>query len=206
MEELKRTRRITIAAIVGIVVLIIAFISYKKPFNYSLSAEEMAYELLMTYPITPDEAMELMWDSTIVFVDLRDPFDYQADHLENAYNIPVADLLEDESLELFSKWKEDSLQVVLYGNNELEVTSPWMVLYQLGYTNTQTLMGGMDYIDKLYSEQLAENETYNVEAQAYDYAGIIEAAKNASPDQVQIQQPKKVIIRKKEKKAAEGGC
>jgi hypothetical protein len=64
----------------------------------------------------------------------------------------------------------------------------------------------MNYINKLYSEQLAENETYNVEAPAYDYAGIIEAAKNGSPDQVQTQQPKKVIIRKKEKKATEGGC
>ena len=34
-----------------------------------MSAEDMAYELLMTYHVSPDEAMELMWDSSVVFVD-----------------------------------------------------------------------------------------------------------------------------------------
>lgn len=174
--------------------------------NYQLSAEDMAYELLMVYHVTPDEAMELMWDSTKIFVDLRSSFDYEADHLENAFNIPASDLLEEDYLELFDKWKGDSLQVILYSNSEQETTSPWMVLYQLGYTNTQIMMGGMEYIDKLYSDQLLENETFNVEAPLYDYSGIIEAAQNASPEQLQSEPQKKVVVRKKKKKAAEGGC
>ena len=39
-----------------------------------------------------------------------------------------------------------------------------------------------------------------------DYAGIIEAAASASPEDVQAQPQRKVVVRKKEKKAAEGGC
>ena len=206
MEELKRTRRITVAAIIAILVLVAAVFSFKKPLNYSFSAEDMAYELLMVYHVTPDEAMELMWDSTKIFVDLRNPFEYQADHLENAFNIPAAKILEEDNLALFKQWKKDSLQVILYSNTEQESTSPWMVLYQLGYTNTQIMMGGMEYINKLYSDQLGENETFNVEAPLYDYSGIIEAAKNASPEQIQTEPQKKVVVRKKKKKAAEGGC
>jgi rhodanese-related sulfurtransferase len=156
MEELKRTRRITIAAVIAVIILLIAVFSYDKPTRYKMSAEDMAYELLMTYHVSPDEAMELMWDSTVIFVDMRTVYEYQADHLENAYNIPAPDLLEPDNLALFDKWKEDSLRVVLYSNQEVESTSPWMVLYQLGYTNTQILMGGMDYINQLYSDNPPE--------------------------------------------------
>ena len=205
MEELKRTRRITIAALVAIIVLLIAIFSYNKPLRYKMSAEDMAYELLMAYHVTPDEAMELMWDSTVVFVDMRSIYEYQADHLENAYNIPAPDLLEPENLELFAQWKKDSTQVVLYTNSEVEATSPWMVLYQLGYTNTQILMGGMNYINLLYSDNPPAENAYNDEAPKYDFAGIIEAASSGEVEP-QSQPQRKVIIRKKDKKAAEGGC
>ena len=205
MEELKRTRRITIAAVVAIIILLIAVLIYKKPIQYKMSAEDMAYELLMTYHVSPDEAMEIMWDSSVVFVDLRSIYDYQADHLENAYNIPAADILEPENLALFDNWKNDSLRVVLYSDNELDATNPWMILYQLGYTNTQILMGGMGYINQLYSDNPPAEDAYNVEAPRYDFAGIIEAASSGEVE-AQAQPQRKVTIRKKEKKAAEGGC
>ena len=207
MEELKRTKRITVATFSLMLVLIIAFFSFKKPMHqYQMSAEDMSYELMVIYQITPDEAMELMYDSTVVFVDVRNYYDYHADHLENAYNIPVASLLDADSKEHLDKWQADSLQVVLYGKDELQVTAPWMLLYQLGYTNTRLLMGGMTYIDKLYSDELAENEGFNVETPIYDYAGIIAAARSGESTQATAQPKKKVVVRKKEKKAAEGGC
>ena len=175
-------------------------------YEYKMTPEDMSYELMVVYQVTPDEAMELMYDSTVVFVDVRNHYDYQADHLENAFNIQVANLLDKENKEYFDKWQADSLQVILYGKDELQVTAPWMLLYQLGYTNTRLLMGGMDYIDKLYSDQLAENETFNVETPAYDYAGIIAAASSGESSEVTTQPKKKVVVRKKKKKAAEGGC
>lgn len=207
MEELKRTKRITIATFSFVIVLVIAFLGIKKPMHqYKMSAEDMAYELMVIYQVTPDEAMELMYDSSVVFVDVRNYYEYQTDHLENAYNIPVANLLDEDSKEYFDKWQADSLQIILYGKDELQVNAPWMLLYQLGYTNTRLLMGGMDYIDQLYSDELADGETFNVETPAYDYAGIITAASSGENTSVTTQPKKKVVVRKKEKKAAEGGC
>ena len=147
-----------------------------------------------------------MYNSSVVFVDVSNHYDYQADHLENAYNIPVASLLDKDSKEYFVKWQADLLQVILYGKDELKVIARWMLLYQLGYTNTRLLMGGMDYIDKLYNDELAENETFNVETPAYDYDGIIAAASSGESRTVTTQPRKKVVVRKKEMKAAEGGC
>ena len=207
MEELKRTKRITIATFSFVIILVIAFFTIKKPmYEYKMTPEDMSYELMVVYQVTPDEAMELMYDSSVIFVDVRNHYDYQADHLENAFNIPVANLLDKENKEYFDKWQADSLQVVLYGKDELQVTSPWMLLYQLGYTNTRLLMGGMTYIDKLYNDELAENESFNVETPAYDFAGIIAAASSGESTGVTAQPKKKVFVRKKEKKAAEGGC
>ena len=207
MEELKRTKRITIATFSFVIILVIAFFTIKKPmYEYKMTPEDMAYELMVVYQVTPEEAMEFMYDSTNVFVDVRNHYDYQADHLENAYNIPVGSLLNKDSKELFDKWQADSLQVILYGKDELQVNAPWMLLYQLGYTNTRLLMGGMTYIDKLYSDELAENESFNVETPMYDYAGIIAAASSGESTQATTQPKKKVVVRKKEKKAAEGGC
>ena len=81
MEELKRTKRITIATIIAVLVLLIAIFSYQKPLQYKMSAEDMAYDLMMAYHVSPDEAMELMWDSTVIFVDMRTVYEYQADHI-----------------------------------------------------------------------------------------------------------------------------
>ncbi|MEN8250253.1 MAG: rhodanese-like domain-containing protein [Bacteroidota bacterium] len=206
MEELKRTKRITIGTVVVVAVLIVALLIYKPPLHkYKIATADMAFELMMATPITPDEAMEFVWDSTYVFVDIRSEHDYSVYHLDNAVSIPSGKLLTKDSKKQFDQWQKDSLQVVLYGKDELQVTTPWMVLYQVGYTNTRIMMGGMEYIDMLYEGTLENEEAYNVEMPAYDYAGIIAAAASGEVT-APVVQPKKVVVRKKEKKAAEGGC
>ena len=207
MEELKRTKRITIATFSFVFVLAIAFFTVKKPmFEFKMTPEDMTYELMMVEQVTPEDAMMLVYDSTIVFVDIRSIYDYQVDHLENAYSIPAGKLLDKENKLLFDKWRSDSLQVVLYGRDELQATAPWMLMYQLGYTNTTLLLGGMDYVIKMYEGEISDENTFNVETPAYDYAGIIAAASSGEPTGVATQPKKKVVVRKKKKKAAEGGC
>lgn len=206
MEELKRTRRITIATVVVVLVLVIAFFAYNPPLHkYKIATKDMPFELMLATPVTPDEAMEFTWDSTYVFVDIRSEYDFDVYHLDNAVSIPSGKLLNKESKKQFDQWQKDSLQVVLYGKTELEANTPWMLLYQIGYTNTRVMMGGMDYIDMLYEGTLEDEEAYNVEMPAYDYAGIIAAVESGEVTAAAVQ-PKKVMVRKKEKKAAEGGC
>ena len=208
MEELKRTKRITIGAIIAIAVMVLGFMSYKKPpFSYQLTASAMNEELYMIYQVTPEEAIEMMYDTTLaIFVDIRGIYDFEKGHLENAINIPVANLLNSEQLVKFDRWRQDSLLVVLYGNEELDANAPWMLMYQLGYSNVRNLMGGSSYIDKLYDDMLAENETFLVEDPQADFASIIKVGSANNMNDESSAPKKQVTVRKKKKKAAEGGC
>lgn len=209
MENLKKKSGIIISIVLlifSVIILYFRYVDKEDHLLYSMSSEDMAYELLMVSHVTPDEAMELMWDTTAVFVDLRPAKYYNIDHIENAFNIPAGAILDKQNLALFEGWKSDSLRVILYCGDETQATSPWMILYQLDYTNTQVLMGGMNYIDALYSDNPPEGDAYNVEAAMFDYSGIIEATKNADPGDVKTTPKRNVVVRKKQKKAAEGGC
>ena len=208
MKELLKTKRITIAVIVFVLIIIVGFLTIKKPSNkYEITPMALIEEISMIYQVTPDEAMEYMFDSAYVFVDIRSIKDFEKGHLENAINITVPNLLLKENTDLFNQWFKDSIMVVLYGNDELQANAPWMLMYELGYTNTRALMGGCVYIDKLYEDGLAENETFFVEDPAYDYAGIVKkASEQSGMPAVEKKEKKKVVVRKKKKKEAEGGC
>lgn len=174
--------------------------------NFTLSDSEFSEAIFSIYQVTPDEAMEWMYDSSMaVFVDLRSAKEFNKGHLENAIHIPTRDLLLEESIANFDQWLEDSIPVVLYGNTYLASNSPWMLMYQLGYTNTRALLGGYDYIDKLYLDML-DGETFEPELPAFDYAGILEEVKNSEPEIKEETVVKKVKVKKVVKKESEGGC
>ena len=209
MLELVKTKRITIAIIAFIIFLLIGFVTLKQPvYSYKMDAFALSEELSSIYQITPDEAMELMYDSSLaLFIDIRNRYDFEMGHLENAINIPIPDLLDQEYKSLFDEALKDSLLIVLYGNDELEANAPWMLLYELGYTNARLLLGGYSYIDRMYLGELKENESYNPEEAAYDFAKVLEEAKTSSTvKEEKVEVKKKVKVFTKPKKAAEGGC
>lgn len=188
--------------------------SVSTPFHFKVAPTTFSEELFSIYQVTPDEAMEWMYDSTMaIFIDVRKTNEYENGHLENALNIPISQLLAIENKELYDQWLKDSISVVLYGNDQLEANSPWMLMYQLGYTNMRVLLGGYGYIDRLYLDALEEGEVYTIEDPAYDYAGIIsnvkkekELAKIKKESPINQEPKKSVVVQKKEKKASEGGC
>lgn len=166
-------------------------------------------EIFSLYQVTPDEAMEWMYDSTqSVFIDIRNKIDFEKGHLENAINIPVIKLLENEYIKQYMGWLNDSLTVVLYGNDELQANAPWMLMYQLGFTNMRLLHGGYSYIDRLYTGEIEEGESFLVEDPMYDYAGILKEVKENSAKIVEkkVKPKKKVTTIKKIKQVDEGGC
>lgn len=208
MEELKRTKRITIGVFAFLAVIIIGALNIKKPTEvYQLTAQQMNEELILVYQVTPEEAVDLLKDTiSTIFVDIRSIYDYEKGKLGNAINIPIPMLLNEDNKKLFETWKKDSVTVVLYGNDQLQANAPWMMMYQLGYTNTATLMGGKNYMDLQIAGLLTENSTYETEYPAVDFKGILDKA-SAGQETVTTQDPKKtVVVRKKKKKAAEGGC
>ncbi len=208
MEELKRTRRITIGVIVFLAVIIIGANTIKKQKNiYKYLPQQMIEELILVYQVTPEEAVDLLKDTvSTVFVDLRSIYDYEKGKLDNAINIPIPMLLDDDNKKLFDTWKKDSVKVVFYGNDQLQANAPWMMMYQLGYTNTVTLMGGKEYMDLQMAGLLSENSTYETEKPAVDYKAILAKGGNNSKTVTTVAPKKTVVVRKKKKKAAEGGC
>jgi rhodanese-related sulfurtransferase len=75
-------------------------------------------------------------------IDIRPADSYTQGHPENAINVPVRNLLDDESLELFDQLRNNGQIVVLYGSDELQATAPCLLLQQLGYQNIKILKGG----------------------------------------------------------------
>ena len=208
MEELKRTKRITIGVFAFLAIIIIGALNIKKPKEvYQLTSQQMNEELILVYQVTPEEAVDLLKDTvSTVFVDLRSIYDYEKGKLGNAINIPIPMLLNEDNKNLFDTWKKDSIKVVFYGNDQLQANAPWMMMYQLGYTNTVTLMGGKNYMDLQLAGLLTENSTYETEYPAVDFKGILDKASEGQEIET-IPAPKKtVVVRKKKKKAAEGGC
>ena len=208
MEELKKTKRITIGVFAFLAVIIIGALTINKPKEvYQFDPQQMNEELILVYQVTPEEAVDLLKDTiSTIFIDLRSIYDYEKGKLENAINIPIPMLLDDDNKELFDTWKKDSVTVVFYGNDQLQANAPWMMMYQLGYTNTRTLLGGKNYMDLQMAGLLTENSTYEMEYPAVDYKGILAKASEGKEAVTAETKKNTVVVRKKKKKAAEGGC
>jgi len=197
MEELKRTRRITIGVFAFIAVIIIGLATLKKPKDiYQFSPQEMNEELLLVYQVTPEEAINLVRDTVnYVFVDVRSIYDFEKGSISNAINIPIPMLLDDDNKELFNQWKKDSVTVVFYGNDQLQANAPWMLMYQLGYTNTKVLLGGKNYLDKQKASLLTENSTFEMENPAVDFKAVIAKGNVGQKSVTTVAPKKKVVVR-----------
>jgi rhodanese-related sulfurtransferase len=203
MDELKRTQRITIAVLVIIGLLAIGYMVRKVPdMPYKLTADEMLKELITAGQVSPSQARDLMNDSLqTVFIDIRSPYDYEVKHIEGAINIPTAFLLDKENRKYFKNQKSLGKTVILYGQTELEATSPWILLREMGYSNMKLLLGGYVCVNDTGDSFVAETPKYDF-AKIANGEGDEQTVKNES-----IPKPKKTIpVRKKVKKEAEGGC
>ena len=104
------------------------------------------------YQTGTDQAVKMMIDpqNQVVIsdlagkqlIDIRSVDLYEQGHPENAINIPVRNLLDQKSLELFDRLLKSGQVAILYGSDELQATAPCLLLQQMGYTNLKTIKGG----------------------------------------------------------------
>lgn len=205
MKELEKTKRISIASVLFILVLLIALLAYKRPKHLYSENTKVALEKITTenYFINLTE----LKDTDAVLVDVRSQFDYEKGHLENAVNIYAPEILNETNSDLFDELKENNTLVILYGNTPNEVIPPYMLLHQLGYTNIKILTAEITYSqNKIISKEV------EIEKSKYDINGFIKesikkAAIEATTKPVVVKTPKKIIpIKKKKKLPVEGGC
>ncbi len=210
MKELEKTERISIAAVLTILVVIIALLSYKRPKHVYAENTRDTLEKVTTsnYFIALNEI-----DSyNSVLVDIRNSFEFNKGHLDNAINIASPEILGEESSIILKRIKEENKTIVMYGNNPNETILAYLLLSQLGFENIKILTVKISYKqNKLFTQNVViENtapdinafiqESVKKKAESMKTMGIITKPKTVST-------PKKVVpVKKKKKMPVEGGC
>lgn len=209
MKELNRTDRLTIASILFAIILIIGLVTYKQPeIRYTRSIDETIYLLgPSTDYISPAEAITSYKNNpaSTPLIDLRSPLEFQKAHIEGAINIPLEEILEKQKLKIF---RDKNKTFVLYGKDQTEASSVWLVLKQTGIDNIRIMEGGYDSFEPFVGDKgiVTAEKNFNSDKPAYDYKAILNdfgpsalSPATSSPEPVKM-------IRKEKKSAAEGGC
>ena len=205
MKELEKTRRISISAVLFILVIIIALLAYERPKH--IYAENTANTLNKL--LTKDYLINLseINNPDFVLIDIRNQYEFEKGHLEGAVNIYAPELLNVNNSKVFKELSEGNKTAVLYGNNPNEGNTPFILLYQLGFTNIKILS-----IDISYSQNKLITKNSNIEQSIVNVNAFIEESRKkasitSKPKKEVIKPPKKIIPKKKKKKMpAEGGC
>ncbi|MDX1752809.1 MAG: rhodanese-like domain-containing protein [Salinimicrobium sediminis] len=204
MKELEKVKRISISSTLFILAVLVGVLAYERPENmYARNTKSTLEDLTRLNYIIP---MDKLDSPDIVLVDIRRPYDFEQGHLENAINIPAAEILREENKKIFRELKDSNRLAVLYGNKIEEANIPFLLLYQLGYDNVKLLSVNNKYLHNSLITESADVEKPVANIRAF----IDESVRNATKKEElkkPVVIPKKVIpVKKKKKLPVEGGC
>jgi len=178
----------------AVIIVILAFIFRPETLDFNTSS---------------DQAIKLMKDTQnqVAFteltgrqlIDLRSQDLFLQGHAKNAINIPVRNLLDEESLAVFDQLQQSGQLAVLYAGDELEATAPLLLLQQMGYSNLRTIKGGFTANNKFKESELAVNEVMMLDGAAMKAKLPIKASETMK------KKPQAVVPVRKEVSAG-GGC
>ena len=208
MKELEKTKRISISAVLFLLVIIISVLTFKKPeFNFTNSSEKtLEFVANHNHILSLTDFQELDKDSYLL-IDVRSSFDYSKGHMENALNIPKSQLLDPIAINIFKDAVSTEKTMILYGENPETANSSCLLLYQLGYEELKLLS-----VQSYYENKEFHIAGLEVEKPLFDYAQTIKKAsiqpvKKVTPVKKPSPVKKKVVTKpKKKKKMPEGGC
>jgi rhodanese-related sulfurtransferase len=207
MKELEKTKRISIAAVLSILLVLIALLNYKRPSHlYSQNTATTLIKLDTTEFLVSPQGLE---SDDYYIVDVRNPFEFEKGHLPGAVNIYAPELLSNNNTGVLSDQIQSGKTILLYGKQPNETLPVFMTLCQLDLGPVKILESS-SYFEK---DQLKTNYS-EVEKVTPDIAGFIDSsvkkvaeAKKKKPAKKVAPAPKKVVPKKKKKKKMlEGGC
>ena len=218
--QLKRlsTRRYQILAVILLLLAsgLLLLPKYKK--NEGISPEVFVINAMNTERyISTDILVDriIKQDPSILLIDTRSEKEYKDFTLPGAINVPVKNLLDDD----FNYYiNQSAYDVVLFSNDNLYADQAWMLGNRLGYKNLYVLEGGLNQWFKTIVNPEEPEETMPKEAfdlyafrkaaGMYFGIGIVEneLADNTKEKTKPAPAKKDVPVRKKKKKAPEGGC
>lgn len=157
--------------------LVFASLKTSKKYKFSKSAITLHQELVSgSHLMDPATALELMQknDEKYIFIDIRNPREYDNFHIEGAINIPMQTVLDDE----YIPYLKNSKTKVLYSNENLEADQVRLLLTQYGYDKLMVLQGGaMYWKENMLSTDVFESKgEYNDEKLKFDPAKLKEGA------------------------------
>jgi rhodanese-related sulfurtransferase len=142
--------------------LIFTSVQTNRKYKFKRDAEEIHSELLEAkHFIDPNTAYSLInkGDEKYVFIDIRNPRDYDNFHIESALNIPMQRVLDDEYIQYL---KDDRIKV-LYSEESIDADQVRLLLTQFGYENLMVLQGGARY----WKENMLSRDVFKTRAE-YD--------------------------------------
>lgn len=143
---MKRPYLFTLGIIIVVLAagLIFTSIQTNKKYKFKKKAENIHAELLEgKHFMDPNTALDLIkkGDEKYIFVDIRNPRDYDNFHIENAVNVPMQRALDDA----YIPYLKDERIKVLYSEESIDADQVWVLLTQFGYSNLMVLHGGAKY-------------------------------------------------------------
>ncbi|MDZ7614596.1 MAG: rhodanese-like domain-containing protein [Flavobacteriaceae bacterium] len=195
MKELEKTKRISISAVIFLLVIVIALLTYRRPKHlFSTDSKTTLNEMLGKDYIISSNGLKALDTSSYILIDIRSSYEYNKGHFPKAINIANNEVLNDENIQLLNSLSEDKKIAVLYGVNPNDALGTWMTIYQLGHPNSKILSVETKYVDKVF----VANDL-QIEQPIVNYAATLDSLK--SKKIVVIETPKKI-----EKKEAPEGC
>lgn len=179
----------------AVVIVLLAFLFRPKPIEYQVGLEQ---------------SLNLVTDQSLVvsladlsgkqLIDIRPADQFAQGHAELAINIPIRNLLDEESVELFDRLHANGQETVLYGSEEIQAVSPCMLLQQMGYKNVKLLKGHFSV-----NNQFAETPAHATEVMLLDTAAM--KAKPVVPEAPKVVKKKpEVVIPVRQEVSSGGGC
>lgn len=142
-------KKIHIIALGSVVVLVLAFLvitslQSRDRYRFRLSAGELhAIAADSAHYISPEKALALLREKSgeYLFVDLRNPRQYDNGHIDGAVNLPMETVLDPAARKLL----RSAPHIVLYDEGSAAANQVWMLLRQTGLENLYVLEGGLAY-------------------------------------------------------------
>ena len=202
MRELEKTKNISVATVLVMLLMIIALLTYKKPVHAYTKAVDTA---LMDMRSSDYLLSQTDVDENSFLIDVRTSFEYSKGHLPDAINIPLTDLLIDQNIERIKDAVANSKSIVFYSSDVDEALSAKMLIDQLGYAKSNLLAVSLSYDQENLIVKDVEVERTPEDIRAFINKSIKEAEAKKVVKRKPV--PKKVIPKKKKKKMpVEGGC
>jgi len=181
----------------AVIIVFLAFIFRPKSMEYQLSADQALK--LMNNQSTQVAVKDIGGKQLI---DIRPSELFAQGHPENAINIPLRNLLDDEAIEVYDQLLNNGKEAIIYGSDELQATAPGLLLQQLGYKNLKILKGGLTPSVEFKETALSSTEKMVLDAAAIRVKPASALVSEAKPENKKSE----AVIPVRKKASSGGGC